>query len=281
MPASPTHIVHGPINLDETLHLLANAKLVTGTLGAPLGITLNIANGDFVMESGALIDGNVAGCNTGGNITVTVDNGNVDMKTGSIIRSNSCSGGAIAITTTGSHTANIDGTVESVGSITGTGGSQRPGGGTITVIAGCGLTVGDTGIVSSRGKDPGADLVHLQGCNVAINGLVESTGPGHVLPSNPAESLQPAARAPRRAALLPLSSRPASKSGPAPGCSSTTRITTARSMPTRGRRVAPAGAAGSTFTRGRTSPSGAWSIRVPRLGAPVRTAAGAARTSTI
>ena len=43
--------LHGPINLDETLHLLTNAKLVTGTLGAPLGITLNIANGDFVMES--------------------------------------------------------------------------------------------------------------------------------------------------------------------------------------------------------------------------------------
>src|SRR5262249_3658329 len=31
---------------------------------------------------------------------------------------------------------------------------------------------------------PGADLVHLQGCTVEIDGLVESSGAGHVLPHN-------------------------------------------------------------------------------------------------
>jgi hypothetical protein len=37
--------------------------------------------------------------------------------------------------------------------------------------------------VTSQGKDPGADLVHLQGgCDVLIEGKVESTGPGHVRP---------------------------------------------------------------------------------------------------
>ena len=40
-----------------------------------------------------------------------------------------------------------------------------------------------------RGKDPGADLVHLQGCTVTIDGIVESTvsaGGGHALPNSPA-----------------------------------------------------------------------------------------------
>ena len=129
--------------------------------------------------------------NTGGPITVTLLNGDVDMAPGSIIRSNSGSGGAIKITTSATHTIDIDGLVESVGSVSGTGATQAPGGGTITIVAGCGLTVSDDGKISSRGPDPGADLVHLQGCTVVINGLVESTGTGHALPNNPAESLQP------------------------------------------------------------------------------------------
>src|SRR5262249_43768830 len=54
--------------------------------------------------------------------------------------------------------------------------------------AGCNLTVSDTGLVSSRGSDAGADLVHLEGCAVVINGLVESTGPGHSIPNNPPNS---------------------------------------------------------------------------------------------
>jgi hypothetical protein len=174
-----THNVNGPIAVGEPLQMLTGSKIVTGATG----INLSVA-GDFVMESGALIDGNVAGCNTGAPINIAVD-GNANLKTGSTIRSDSCSGGAIMISTTGAHTANIAGTVESVGSMTGTSPHQRPGGGMIFVNAGCKLTVSDSGIVSSRGKDPGADLVHLAGCSVEIDGLVESTGSGHVLPDSP------------------------------------------------------------------------------------------------
>ena len=58
-------------------------------------LTLNITSGNFVMEAGSLIDGNVAGScpNTGRNITVSLTTGNVDVKTGATIRSNGCSGG--------------------------------------------------------------------------------------------------------------------------------------------------------------------------------------------
>ena len=55
-------------------------------------------------------------------------------------------------------------------------------GGPITIDACCDLVVGDTGQVISRGRDPGADLVHLQGCVVHIFGLVASTGPAHEPP---------------------------------------------------------------------------------------------------
>ena len=37
---------------------------------------------------------------------------------------------------------------------------------------GCGLVVTPDGIISSRGADPGADLVHLESCEVSIFGLV-------------------------------------------------------------------------------------------------------------
>jgi len=169
----------GSFTLDETLHILGTGSITTGAGG----ITLEITTGDFLMDSGALVDGNVAGCNTGGAITITVDDGDVTMVPGSVVRSNSCHGGAIVITA--SDNIDIDGTVESVGSITGTGANQGPGGGTITIIAGCELTVTDAGLISSRGKDPGADLVHLEACTVVVYGKVESTGPGHAVPNNP------------------------------------------------------------------------------------------------
>ena len=41
-------------------------------------------------------------------------------------------------------------------------------------------------MVSSEGRDPGADLVHLEGCDVVINGLVQSIAlgsGGHALPN--------------------------------------------------------------------------------------------------
>src|SRR5262249_3658870 len=79
-----------------------------------------------------------------------------------------------------------EGTIQSSGQMTGTGVIQPPGGGPITVVAGCSLIVGDTGVVSSEGRDPGADLVHLEGCTVVINGVVRSSGSGHAPPNNPA-----------------------------------------------------------------------------------------------
>jgi hypothetical protein len=76
--------------------------------------------------------------------------------------------------------------VESRGNAPGSGAKIKPGGGPITIEAGCDLSVADTGRVSSRGKDPGADLVRLAGgCDVLVAGLVESTGPGHGVPNNP------------------------------------------------------------------------------------------------
>ena len=71
-----------------------------------------------------------------------------------------------------------------------TGAVQRPGGGPITITTGCNLTVSDTGVVSSNGLDPGADLVHLEAaCEVRILGLVESTGAWPCRAQQPDESL--------------------------------------------------------------------------------------------
>ncbi len=72
--------------------------------------------------------------------------------------------------------ATINGLVSSEGTL----GAGR--GGPITIDACCDLVIGDTGKVISKGADPGADLVHLQGCLVNIFGLVESTGPAHEPP---------------------------------------------------------------------------------------------------
>ena len=58
-------------------------------------------------------------------------------------------------------------------------GTTKGRGGPITIDACCDLVIGDTGKVISQGRDPGADLVHLQACIVEIFGLVASTGPGH------------------------------------------------------------------------------------------------------
>ena len=51
-------------------------------------------------------------------------------------------------------------------------------GGKIYIVANCGLTT--EGRITSKGPDFGADLVHLESCDVIVRGLVESTGKGHV-----------------------------------------------------------------------------------------------------
>ena len=157
---------------------------------------INITTGDFVMEAGTLISGN--GTN-GAPIKVELFDGDIDLQTGSTIQSNGGAGGFIQLLTTASHTADIDGVVESIGTNSGHGAVQAPGGGPITIRAGCKLTISDTGIVRSRGSDSGADLVHLEGCVVEVFGLVESTGPGHAVPNTPANSCSDApSTGPRR-----------------------------------------------------------------------------------
>ena len=59
-----------------------------------------------------------------------------------------------------------------------TGAGNLPGGGMIRIDAGCVLTETDSGVISSKGLDPGADLVHLSGCDVNVKGIVQSTSPG-------------------------------------------------------------------------------------------------------
>src|SRR5215472_12881203 len=112
----------GAFTLNEPLSMAASSKIVTGAGG----ISITLTSGDFTMANGAIIDGNVAGCNIGGPITLNVLSGSVNLMTGSIIRSDSCSGGAIAIATSGPNTVTAAGLVESVGSITGTSPHQRP-----------------------------------------------------------------------------------------------------------------------------------------------------------
>jgi hypothetical protein len=142
---------------------------------------------------GAEISSSNAGSSAGkpGNIAITVGNfsaapptGDFTMEAGSqVLADGTGSGGAIVINV--ARSADVDGLVRSRSLLTGVGINQPPGGGPITINAGCTLLVSDTGTVSSQGRDPGADLVHLQACNVIIDGLVQSTGPGHAIPTNP------------------------------------------------------------------------------------------------
>ena len=177
-------VTAGVITLGETLHILAGPGITVG----PGGLELRITSGNFVMDDGSLIDGGNFTCpNNGRNITVTLDAGNVDLQTGSMIRSNGCNGGIHS----DHHGGGVHGEHRRHGGVggqeSGTAG-QGPGGGPITIKAGCDLTISDTGLVSSRGGDPGADLVHLEGCVVTIFGVVESRGAGHAVPQNPANS---------------------------------------------------------------------------------------------
>jgi hypothetical protein len=182
----------GTFTIGIPLHILAGGKITTGAAG----ITLNVT-GDFTMDNGGEINADNDGCspstNQGGPVTIAVTSGDIDIQPGASIHSNSCSGGIINISSDAQGRIDIDGLVESVGSRSGDG-TGRPGGGPISVKAGCLLTISDDGKVSSRGRDPGADLVHLEGCSVVVNGLVESTAPGHVVPSNPPNSCNGATR---------------------------------------------------------------------------------------
>src|SRR5215472_3347551 len=99
----------GAFTLGESLSMAANSKIVTGAGG----INITITAGDFTMASGAMIDANVTTCGTGGPISLNVLSGNANLMQGSTIRSDSCSGGAIAIATGGPNAVVVAGTVES------------------------------------------------------------------------------------------------------------------------------------------------------------------------
>src|SRR5262245_46270098 len=193
----------GSFTLDETLHLtgagaitvspvangltlLINGGLtmdagtkIDGTLsGVGVAATINIqTSGDVNMANGAKIISNqgqnisCAGSSKAGDITVAAQ-GNVTMVPGSQITTVSpCGKGNIKIS---GVTLNLDGLVLNEGT------TSVGKGGPIRAIASCNLTVSPTGQLISRGKDYGADLVHLEGgCVVSILGLVTSTGAGH------------------------------------------------------------------------------------------------------
>jgi parallel beta-helix repeat protein len=208
--------VSGTITVAENLHLLAGAVLTvtpgpftlnvdpgnlemdggSSILGPEKSITINVPHGNMTMHNGSLIKTtSTANGGAAGPVTIHVGNypnippaGVFTMETGSTIEANGGSsgvGGDIVITA--GRSGDIDGHVLSqvnTGS-SGTGAVQGRDGASIFVDTGCGLRVSGTGVLSSRGQDAAADLVHLSSCEVTIEGLVESTGPGHAVPNSP------------------------------------------------------------------------------------------------
>ena len=150
-----------------------------GTSGGTAGAVISSSK----TSSGAGEAGNIR--ITVGNVTVNPDDltitcattpaGDILVEDGASILANAV-GEAGSIKMFAGKNATIHGLVSSVGIL----GDGR--GGPITIDACCDLVIGDTGQVISRGADPGADLVHLQGCVVQILGLVASTGPAHEPP---------------------------------------------------------------------------------------------------
>ena len=177
-----------------------SAILAANTVSGGKGGKVTIAAGrNMTMNGGATIS--VTGTGSSGNspagsIDITVGNypsspgvGIFTMDPTSQILANSPAASAGAIAISAGAQMDINGLVQSSSRLSATTpATQPPGGGTITLVSACNLTVGDTGKVSSEGKDPGADLVHLEGCEVVIHGLVQSIavlGGGHALPVNP------------------------------------------------------------------------------------------------
>src|SRR5262245_27194266 len=215
----------GPVEVDRTLHIFGPggelwtnpgstlALNITGGLtidaggkitgnaaaGNSTGATINITATGAVLLGGDGVSGGVISADQLGGSCVGGGAGNISIRTtrvgkasiktqpGSRISADArCTAGDIEIAATRGSIV-INGVVESVSTLSGTGGTQRPGGGPITISASCNLTIQSSGRVSSRGKDPGADLVHLEaGDDVVVLGVVESTGPGHAVPNQAA-----------------------------------------------------------------------------------------------
>src|SRR3990170_76139 len=141
---------------------------------------------------------------SGGNIVITV--GDLTNATGVFYMEGGTSGygtesGAKILATGPGPAGDIDITVGDTyftepGAVIEAGGPATAGttiqrGGKIYIVVGCELTT--EGRITSKGDDPGADLVHLEGCDVFVRGLVESTGKGHTVNANPNQNnVQPA-----------------------------------------------------------------------------------------
>ena len=135
----------------------------TGLGDAPGG------GGDITINAGPRVDGSCS----------TPPTGDIVMEDGSEVLANSTKSRAGDIVFNACHSMNIDGLVASRSTQTGVPGDTL-GGRKITLDAGCDLLVSDTGVISSRSRDPRADRVHLAaGCVVTVFGLVESFAHGH------------------------------------------------------------------------------------------------------
>ena len=187
--APNTFLVNGNLTIANGGSILCNGP-------GPAGCDINIVvTGDMLMQAGSLISSSATGNGKAGNITITVGNfpnnppvGTFTMEPGSQVLANSeqQSAGAMLIRR-GSRWTWTAWCSRPAGS-PGLGG---PGAGWRADHAEVGMRADDhpgrQG--EQRGAEPGADLVHLQGCVVQIDGIVQSivTGNGgHALPNNPA-----------------------------------------------------------------------------------------------
>ena len=200
-----TLIVTGDLLIEAGGSIHADNVGNNGGGGGDISITVG---GDFTMEGpdggnpGALISSRQLGGGNGqggdiliivGGVTVVDDptsadptapgigvcgtpDGDALIEAGATITSDSIGpAGDIALYT--GRNITVHGTVRAQGT------SGAGHGGAITLDACCDLLVGDTGLVSSVGRDPGPDRVHLEACVVTIYGLVQSTGPAHENPA--------------------------------------------------------------------------------------------------
>ncbi len=179
--AAGAYSKQGTFLLDETLRMKNGAIITVPGLAGGNNLTIS-SIASIILETGSAINGPSIGSGLpaiGATVTLEADSdndldGDVIVQVGAQVTSNGVYAGDINIT---GKDVDIDGIVEAVGSASGNG-QVSASGGVITIIAKCDLSV--TGRVSSIGKDPGPDLVHLEGgCAVRIVGLVESTGAAH------------------------------------------------------------------------------------------------------
>ncbi len=211
-PASSITITvsNGDLTMQAGSKITAENTVAAGGVDGG-AISITVPDGDFTMQgsggtpiplppscvtvAGACVSSSdvPGGGGKAGNITIKVGNfpntpavGVFTMEPGSAVLANSQRGSGGAIVVSAGLRMEVDGVVRSFGGISGTGAGQPNGGGPISLDSGCALEVSPDGVVSSEGEDPGADLVHLAGCEVTINGLVRSAvrlSGGHVLPA--------------------------------------------------------------------------------------------------